>query len=85
MKKDKIRNEHDCERVSRLNVAPVAKKITEKKMKGHVKRREHMLRRIGKRWRGRQKTRWKAMKHATLTVRGQQLFNTLPREILEKW
>ena len=61
-KKDKIRKEH-------VKVAPVTKKITEKRLKwyGHVKRRNevHALSRMvdapvpGKRWRGRQKTRWK--------------------------
>ena len=52
-----------------LQVAPVTKKITEKRLKlyGHVKRRDewHVLRRMvdapvpGKRRRGRQETRWK--------------------------
>ena len=61
-KKDKIRN--DRERISK--VEPVTKQITEKQLKwnGHVTRR-HVLSRFldvpapGKRWRGRQKTRWK--------------------------
>ena len=65
-KKDKIRNKHAR---GSVNVAPVTKKMTEKRLKwyGHVKRRDegYMLRRMldallpGKRRRGRQKTRWK--------------------------
>ena len=65
-KKDTVR----IEPVRRsVKVAPVTKKITEKRLKwyGHVKRRDegHVLRRMldtpvaGKRWRGRQTTRWK--------------------------
>ena len=63
-KKDNTRNNHVR---GSVKVAPVTKKITEKRLKwnGHVKRRdeEHVLRRMldapGKRRRGRQKTRWK--------------------------
>ena len=65
-KTDQIRNEHVR---GSVKVAPVTKKITEKRLKwyGHVKRRDegHVLRRTldapvpGKRWRGRQKIRWK--------------------------
>ena len=65
-KKDDIRKEH--ERGS-VKVAPVTKKITEKRLKwyGHIKRRDegHVLGRMtdsqlpGKRRKGRQKTRWK--------------------------
>ena len=61
-----IRNEHAG---GSVKVAPVKKKITEKRLKwyGRVKRRDegHVLRRMlaspvpGKRRRGRQKTRWK--------------------------
>ena len=64
--KDQIRNEHVR---APEKVAPVTKKITEKRLKwyGYVKRRDegHVLRRMldapvpGKRRRGRQKTRWK--------------------------
>ena len=64
-KKDKIRNEHVR---GSVKVAPVIKKITEKRLKlyGYVKRRDerHVLRRMvdapspGTRRRGRQTTRW---------------------------
>ena len=65
-KKDDIRKEHVR---GSVKVAPVTKKITEKRLKwyGHIKRRDegHVLRRMtdsqlpGKRRKGRQKTRWR--------------------------
>ena len=62
-KKDKIRNDHVRESVK---VAPVTKKITEKRLKwygliggGHAKKNVRCTSIIGRRRRGRQKTSWK--------------------------